>query len=173
MDYRRHRWPPFLWSWSLDPRGYTARRKPTAKKGEARTGRCSAEVNCMICNTDFDIDDTRTAISLHGSNKEYLDDLLKMFCAAPRTTASMSGVVPSAATTGAMTPENMLVAKKPSPVTPILCRTHTHTQINSVSHLRKRGWSARIRKGERTSLALPVLQTANQTWQRWSVPVAS
>jgi hypothetical protein len=35
------------------------------------------------------------AISLHGSNNEYLAPLDKIFCAAPIITASISGVVPS------------------------------------------------------------------------------
>jgi len=45
------------------------------------------------------------AISLHGSNKEYLELLLKIFCAAPTTTAIISGVVPRAAEIGANTSE--------------------------------------------------------------------
>ena len=40
------------------------------------------------------------AISLHGSKSEYFADLESTFCAAPTTTASMSGVVPSAAISG-------------------------------------------------------------------------
>mmetsp|Transcript_23673 Transcript_23673/g.66857 ORF Transcript_23673/g.66857 Transcript_23673/m.66857 type:complete len:253 (+) Transcript_23673:223-981(+) len=60
------------------------------------------------------------AISLHGSKSEYLLDLLRMFCAAPTSTASINGVVPSNPATGAMAPENMLSMKKERPVTPIM-----------------------------------------------------
>ena len=35
------------------------------------------------------------AISLQGSNREYLAPLDKMFCAAPINTASIRGVVPN------------------------------------------------------------------------------
>ena len=38
-------------------------------------------------------------ISLQGSKSEYLAPLEKMFCSAPTITASISGVVPSAAVT--------------------------------------------------------------------------
>mmetsp|Transcript_32791 Transcript_32791/g.75854 ORF Transcript_32791/g.75854 Transcript_32791/m.75854 type:complete len:271 (+) Transcript_32791:558-1370(+) len=40
------------------------------------------------------------ASSLHGSKREYFDDFDIMFCAAPTSTASISGVVPSATATG-------------------------------------------------------------------------
>ena len=40
------------------------------------------------------------AISLHGSNSEYLADLDIMFWNAPTSTASMSGVVPRSAVMG-------------------------------------------------------------------------
>lgn len=60
------------------------------------------------------------AISLHGSNNEYFELLLKIFCAAPTTTANISGVVPKAAETGAKKSEKKFNAKKDSPVTPII-----------------------------------------------------
>mmetsp|Transcript_7061 Transcript_7061/g.14454 ORF Transcript_7061/g.14454 Transcript_7061/m.14454 type:complete len:206 (+) Transcript_7061:76-693(+) len=60
------------------------------------------------------------AISLHGSNKLYLEDFDMMFWAAPRSTASISGVVPARAATGARAGAKMLEAKKPRPVTPII-----------------------------------------------------
>jgi len=46
------------------------------------------------------------AISLQGSNREYLDDLDRMFCAAPTSTANIKGVVPRAAVTGLKKPVN-------------------------------------------------------------------
>ena len=59
------------------------------------------------------------AISLHGSNKAYLELLLKMFCAAPTITAIINGVVPRAAVIGAKKSEKMFSAKNDKPVTPI------------------------------------------------------
>ena len=46
----------------------------------------------------------------------YLDDLERMFCAAPMSTASMSGVVPSAAATGAQGLGARMSEKKAAPV---------------------------------------------------------
>lgn len=60
------------------------------------------------------------AISLHGSNSEYLELLLKMFCAAPTNTPSINGVVPNAAATGANAGANNVNAKNAVPVTPII-----------------------------------------------------
>merc|ERR1719426_771650 len=57
------------------------------------------------------------AISLQGSNKEYLDDLLKMFCAAPTKTAAKSGVMPRAAMDGVRASEKSTNEKKAIPVT--------------------------------------------------------
>ena len=56
------------------------------------------------------------AISLHGSKSEYLADLEKMFCKAPTTTASMRGVVPRAATSGASADPPISRLKKRPPV---------------------------------------------------------
>mmetsp|Transcript_11731 Transcript_11731/g.35746 ORF Transcript_11731/g.35746 Transcript_11731/m.35746 type:complete len:205 (+) Transcript_11731:170-784(+) len=58
------------------------------------------------------------AISLHGSNSEYLDDLLSTFCAAPTRTAAINGVVPIDAMSGLTWPENKRSPKKVKPVKP-------------------------------------------------------
>ena len=60
------------------------------------------------------------AISLQGSNKEYLELLLRIFWAAPTITAIINGVVPRAAVIGLKKSEKTLRAKNDSPVTPII-----------------------------------------------------
>lgn len=54
--------------------------------------------------------------SLHGSNSEYLDALDSTFWAAPKITASMSGVVPKAATMGEIASPARMKPKKAAPV---------------------------------------------------------
>lgn len=49
-----------------------------------------------------------------------MDDLLKMFWAAPTITANMRGVVPRVAVMGAKKSENRVSPKNPNPVTPIM-----------------------------------------------------
>ena len=57
------------------------------------------------------------AISLHGSNREYLAPFDRMFWAAPTITASMSGVVPILAVIGAKNAGKRLRLKNIAPVT--------------------------------------------------------
>ena len=56
------------------------------------------------------------AISLQGSKREYFAPLLRMFCAAPISTANIKGVVPTAAVNGVNTPGNKMRLKKAAPV---------------------------------------------------------
>ena len=53
---------------------------------------------------------------LHGSNSAYFVDFDAMFCAAPTSTASISGVVPSAPQSGAQTPGFKTSEKNTQPV---------------------------------------------------------
>lgn len=56
------------------------------------------------------------AISLQGSNRLYLDDLENTFCAAPTSTAAISGVRPSALSVGATLSLKSTRLKKAMPV---------------------------------------------------------
>ena len=55
------------------------------------------------------------AISLQGSNREYLEALEKMFCAAPISTAAYRGVRPAAASVGVSGPLKSTREKKITP----------------------------------------------------------
>ena len=55
--------------------------------------------------------------TLQGSNREYLEDLEKMFWAAPTSTAAYRGVRPRVARAGSRGPERRTREKKTTPVT--------------------------------------------------------
>ena len=57
---------------------------------------------------------------MQGSKREYFALLLKMFCMAPTSTASIKGVVPKKFASGATVPGRSVKPKKPRPVTPII-----------------------------------------------------
>lgn len=56
------------------------------------------------------------AISLQGSKREYFEDLENTFCAAPTSTAAMSGVRPHVASIGSRGAPKSTRAKKMIPV---------------------------------------------------------